>query len=430
MYQFAVREKVREKKMGTSIKHLQSKGDATVRLMISDKNWLETAAVDQLIQTAELSGMVCGVGLPDLHPGKGQPVGAAFVTRNCIYPHLVGSDIGCGMGLWKLDVTEKKIKLDRWEKKLIGLDDAWQGDHDQWLEDRGLQPVDAELIKENNKLGTIGGGNHFAEIQQVHNVVDDNALQKTGLNQKSVVLLAHSGSRGLGQLILRQHVDRYKSAALPITPDFSDQPYAGNYLEAHHYLELHNYAVKWAEANRALIAKRFSDCLGFESQEILNVPHNTVTPIARDIAIRMNESCNDGQYQNDNFWLHRKGANPTDQGWVMIPGSRGSLSYLVKPRAQDTDAMLMGAFSIAHGAGRKWKRSDVRGRLQNRFKAKDLEITSLGSKVICKSRDLLYEEAPQAYKNIDVVISDMVEAGMIDVIASFRPLITYKTRRK
>ena len=92
--------------------------------------------------------------------------------------------------------------------------------------------------------------------------------------------------------------------------------------------------------------------------------------------------------------------------------------------------MLMGAFSIAHGAGRKWKRSDVRGRLQNNFKVKDLEITTLGSKVICKSRDLLYEEAPQAYKNIDVVINDMVEAGMIDVIASFRPLITYKTRRK
>ncbi len=416
--------------MGNTIKHLQSNGGATVRLMISDKNWLETAAVDQLIQTAELPGMVCGVGLPDLHPGKGQPIGAAFVTRNCIYPHLVGSDIGCGMGLWKLDVAEKKIKIDRWEKKLIGLDDTWQGDHQQWLEGRDLQSVETGLIKENNKLGTIGGGNHFAEIQQVHNVFDDDALHEIGLNQKSVVLLAHSGSRGLGQVILRQHVDRYKSAALPIKCDLSVRASVGKYLKAHCYLELHNYAVKWAEANRALIAKRFSDCLGLDSQVILNVPHNTVTPISRDIAIRMNESCNEDQCQNDSFWLHRKGANPTDQGWVMIPGSRGSLSYLVKPRMQDAEAMLMGAFSVAHGAGRKWKRSDVRGRLQNRFKVKDLEVTTLGSKVICKSRDLLYEEAPQAYKNIDVVISDMVEAGMIDVIASFRPLITYKTRRK
>ncbi len=414
--------------MGTLIKYLQSKGGASVRLMISDKNWLETAAVDQLIQTAGLPGMVCGVGLPDLHPGKGQPIGAAFVTQNCIYPHLVGSDIGCGMGLWKFDVAEKKIKPDRWEKKLIGLDDAWQGNHEQWLEDRGLQSVDSELNKENNKLGTIGGGNHFAEIQQVDNVFDENALQKTGLNKKSIVLLAHSGSRGLGQMILRQHVDRYKSGALNITSDPGVQYSAAKYLEASRYLELHNYAVKWAEANRALIAKRFSECLGIEFQEILNVSHNTVTPIAKDIAIGMNETCS--RDQNDSFWLHRKGANPTDQGWVIVPGSRGSLSYLVKPRVQDKDAMLMGAFSIAHGAGRKWKRSDVRGRLQKNFNVKDLEVTTLGSKVICKSRDLLYEEAPQAYKNIDVVINDMVEAGMIDVIASFRPLITYKTRRK
>ncbi len=427
---FAVRKKVREKKMGTSIKHLQSKGGVSVRLMISDKNWLETAAVDQLIQTVELPGMVCGVGLPDLHPGKGQPIGAAFVTQNCIYPHLVGSDIGCGMGLWKLDVTKKKIKPDRWEKKLIGLDDPWQGNPEQWLEGRNLQPVDSELHKENNKIGTIGGGNHFAEIQQVHNVFDENAFQKTGLDQMSVVLLAHSGSRGLGQLILRRHVDRYKSGSLPIMPGMGDQHSAGKYLEACRYLELHNYAVKWAEANRALIAKRFSECLGLESQEILNVSHNTVTEISNDLVIPMNATGNKAQCQNDSFWLHRKGANPTDQGWVMIPGSRGSLSYLVKPRVQDTDAMLLGAFSIAHGAGRKWKRSDVRGRLQHRFKVKDLEVTALGSKVICKSRDLLYEEAPQAYKNIDVVINDMVEAGMIDVIASFRPLITYKTRRK
>ena len=113
----------------------------------------------------------------------------------------------------------------------------------------------------------------------------------------------------------------------------------------------------------------------------------------------------------------------------MIPGSRGSLSYLVKPRIDNLNQLALGGFSLAHGAGRKWKRSDARGRLENKFTAKDLLTTKFGGRVICKQRDLLYEEAGQAYKNIDVVISDMVEAGMIDVIASFKPLITYKTRR-
>jgi release factor H-coupled RctB family protein len=85
---------------------------------------------------------------------------------------------------------------------------------------------------------------------------------------------------------------------------------------------------------------------------------------------------------------------------------------------------------LAHGAGRKWKRSDARGRLEKRYHVKDLETTKLGSRVICKSRDLLYEEAPQAYKDIDLVVDDLVKAGMVDVIASFKPLITYKTRKK
>lgn len=90
----------------------------------------------------------------------------------------------------------------------------------------------------------------------------------------------------------------------------------------------------------------------------------------------------------------------------------------------------MGGFSLAHGAGRKWKRSESRGRLDKRYSIKDLEVTPFGSRVICKQRDLLYEESPQAYKNISVVVDDLVQAGMVEVIASFKPLITYKTRRK
>ena len=70
------------------------------------------------------------------------------------------------------------------------------------------------------------------------------------------------------------------------------------------------------------------------------------------------------------------------------------------------------------------------GKLERRFKAKELEVTSLGNRVICKSRDLLYEEAPQAYKDIDLVVKDLVDAGLVKLVASFKPLITYKTRKK
>ena len=125
-------------------------------------------------------------------------------------------------------------------------------------------------------------------------------------------------------------------------------------------------------------------------------------------------------------WLHRKGAAPADQGPVVIPGSRGSLSYLVRPKPDNKTALL----SLAHGAGRKWKRSDAESRLSHRYRVADLQKTDLGGRVICEDKALIYEEAPQAYKDISQVISDLEAFGLIDIIATLKPVITYKTRRR
>ena len=109
---------------------------------------------------------------------------------------------------------------------------------------------------------------------------------------------------------------------------------------------------------------------------------------------------------------------------MIILGSRGSLSYLVKPTGDgDTHA-----WSLAHGAGRKWARSETRLRMRERFGKHQLTLTPLGGRVICEQRELLYEEAPAAYKNIEDVVQDLVEDGLVSVIATFRPLLTYKTR--
>ena len=121
-------------------------------------------------------------------------------------------------------------------------------------------------------------------------------------------------------------------------------------------------------------------------------------------------------------WLHRKGAALSDAGPVVIPGSRGARSYLVLPVGDGEHC----GFSLAHGAGRKWTRSDAKGRLKERFRPADLTRTDLGSTVICDDRDLLYEEAPQAYKDIDDVIGDLVHAEAARPVAVLSPLITYK----
>ena len=122
-------------------------------------------------------------------------------------------------------------------------------------------------------------------------------------------------------------------------------------------------------------------------------------------------------------WIHRRGAVTAGGTPLVIPGSRGALSYLVKPVGDGASQ----AWSLAHGAGRKWARSETRLHVRERFGATELMQTSLGSHVICGERDLLYEEAPMAYKPVESVIEALVEAGLIRVIATLRPVLTYKT---
>ena len=123
-------------------------------------------------------------------------------------------------------------------------------------------------------------------------------------------------------------------------------------------------------------------------------------------------------------WLHRKGATPSDAGPVLIPGSRGDFSYLVRPTRLCHDTLL----SLAHGAGRKWIRSACKDRLFRLMTPTQMGRTALGSRVICNDRQLIYEEAPQAYKSIASVVQALEGAGLIEVLARTRPVLTYKTR--
>ena len=142
---------------------------AKVRVIASQKTWIEGEAVQQLEGTARLPGMRAAIGMPDLHPGKGSPIGAAFLCEGRVYPHLVGNDIGCGMGLWATDLQRRKAKRDRWAERLGDLDGPWDGDTAAALAEVGTTEFDASL-------GTIGGGNHFAELQSIDRVDDAAAL--------------------------------------------------------------------------------------------------------------------------------------------------------------------------------------------------------------------------------------------------------------
>ncbi len=344
-------------------------------------------------------------GMPDLHPGRGYPIGAAFFTTNKIYPALVGNDIGCGMSLWQTSAKVAKVNLEKLAKKFEHIEQPLDAD---WSSIIKRRKTEKQITNHgyDHALGTIGGGNHFAEFQAIDEVFDQAALEELGLNKKHLQLLVHSGSRGLGQSILVEHITQYNHNGL----NADDMEFAN-------YMKKHDEAVRWAELNRELIATRFIEAIRANGHCALDINHNLVS--AKNI-----DDCHG--------WLHRKGATPSDQGYVVIPGSRGDYSYLVKPIISNDVSTaekpaITSLYSLAHGAGRKWKRGECHGRLGHKYKREDLYRTALGSRVICGNKELLYDEAPQAYKKCETVINDMVDAGLITVVAKLRPVLTFKT---
>jgi release factor H-coupled RctB family protein len=368
--------------------------ETKVRLIASPKSWIEGEALSQLYATTKLESVQFAVGFPDLHPGRGTPVGAAFVTSDLIYPHVIGGDIGCGMALFKTNLLRREAKLDRWAQLRFNLEHPWDEFVDDFLAEHDLESTEFDTV-----LGTIGGGNHFAELQALERVFDVAELKRAGIGKEQLVILVHSGSRGLGEAVLRDYVDEHHGNGV-----------ATDSFAAQEYLRGHDFAVRWARANRALIAQRFVAALGAEAERVWDGCHNSITSRESD---------------GETVWVHRKGAVETDGDFVVVPGSRGSLSYLLKPIGDGEGH----AWSLAHGAGRKWARSETRLRMRERFGVMELVQTPLGSRVICEERDLLYEEAPAAYKNIEAVVQDLVDAGLASVIGTFRPLLTYKTRK-
>lgn len=363
--------------------------DNKVKVIKSEKSWMESNAIDQLEKVAELKGIIKAVGLPDLHVGK-TPVGASFVTKDIIYPHIIGNDIGCGMALFSTGISKGKFKYDKVRGKLQRLE--------------GLPSVSIAHLTSSvdlpmkEALGTIGTGNHFAEFQQIEKIFDEKDLEEIGISKGEIYLLVHSGSRGYGEYVLRKYIEKY-SCQKGLSED------SDGYKE---YFGEHDIAVEFARFNREMIAYRLLTTIGAKnSDKLLDSVHNS-------ISIK--------EVDGEKLYVHRKGAAPSDVGYVVIAGTRGSNSYIVKPEANTLDY----AFSVAHGAGRRWKRLSVKERLENVYPDKSVREKLLGSNLIYSDRSVLYEEAPEAYKSIDKVIEDMLNEGMIKLVATLKPLITYK----
>lgn len=360
-----------------------------VKIIKSEKTWMESNAIDQLNKTAQLEGMIHAVGFPDLHMGK-IPVGAAFISEDVIYPHIIGNDIGCGMALFTTGIKKTKFKVDKAMKKLQDVREVNNINIDHLLRN-----VKFEYM---NKMGTIGSGNHFGEFQEIDKVYNQEQLESIGIDKSHIYLLVHSGSRKYGESILRKYLDAYNCQnGLKVgEPGF----------EA--YMNDHEKAINYGRLNRVCIAYKLSSAIGCkENVRVLDSIHNGIS-----------EKVLNGR----RIYVHRKGAAQASEQYVVVAGSRGSASYIVKILKNDFEY----GFSIAHGAGRKWSRSGCREKLESIYLRKELRDNAFGKNLICNNRNLVYEEAHEAYKDIARVIEDMKEEGLIEIVATLKPMITYK----
>ncbi|EBA18466.1 rtcB protein [Roseobacter sp. SK209-2-6] len=357
--------------------------DGTITKFYTSAAWIEGRAEQQLEEIAGWTGVLKIAAFPDLHPGKYGPVGCA-VLADRVYPQLIGNDIGCGMSLFQLDLPVRKLKLEKALRRMRVLGEPVSEDLERRLEKAGLSP---DLFAD--ALGTVGGGNHFCEVQTIVDPDDQVGLDKTRL-----FLLVHSGSRGFGNAVLGSVSE---GAFAGLVPDSE---------AARSYLRDHDLAVRWASLNRQIIAERAAEALRADLVLLVDAPHNLLS-------------------QKDGYWLHRKGAAVAEQAVVPLAGSRASASYLMAPTGHDN---ALG--SLAHGAGRRYDRSSMHGRV--RAKKSDIEAmqrNSFGGRILCEDRDLLVEEAPLAYKSAKSVAEDLERTAAAHCIAEFHPLLTFKKTR-
>ncbi|BCJ49049.1 hypothetical protein Asp14428_05240 [Actinoplanes sp. NBRC 14428] len=180
---------------------------STVTVFASPSSWIESDAIAQCHRVAALDGMTHVAGMPDLHPGKGAPIGAAM-TSAVLYPFLVGSDIGCGIAVFPIRI--KRPVPERLAARFPDLDRPVEaGDLPGYGWDGEIPAGHTE------GLGTVGRGNHFVELARVGEVLDAGHARRLGLAGGDLLLIVHSGSRGLGERILRAHTEVHGAGPAP-----------------------------------------------------------------------------------------------------------------------------------------------------------------------------------------------------------------------
>jgi len=453
--------------------------DATI--FASDRIGLEAEAVGQLVDAASLPPVRRVLATADIHVGFGVPIGAVLGMDGAIMPAAVGYDINCGMRLLHTPFRKGEIDVEAVASSIArdvplgeGQENlpltceqaAWvcaegvgavprlaeRVKHRAWeafdepefardlvrIEEQGSMSGDAgaapgaAMAKGRGQLGTLGGGNHFIEIQEVQALFDADAASSFGLFEHQIVVMIHSGSRRFGYEV----ADHYMDVAAR-EPGMEGRRKMLAYLQAESREGQRYIRAMWAAANFGFVNRHIMALLVRRCFNRMVGPVSL--PLVYDVTHNMAKLETHGGRP---LWVHRKGATrafgpeqmagtpfETTGQPIITPGSMGTASYLMVGTGASAESLC----SVNHGAGRVLSRTAALGKIKggrvisppaitdDEFKRSISHVT-----LITPNRQKVKEEAPGAYKDIDEVVRIVTECGWARRVARLTPLAVLK----
>lgn len=372
---------------------------------------IEASAMSQIENLTALPFLYHHLAImPDVHAGKGMPIGGVLACVDAVIPNAVGVDIGCGMCAvktnWKVedlsvDVLRKDIMSGIRNRIPLGMDHHKEAQDEKYLpvgyDIENLIVVKSRQHSIRHEIGTLGGGNHFIELQK-----DEEGY---------LWVMIHSGSRNLG----KQVGDYYNELASTLNERwYSSVPSDINlpFLplktpEFNAYWAEMQYCIDFALCNRSLMMERIEEVLcdalpGISFEPMINIAHNYAAwehHFGKDVIV------------------HRKGATQARKGETgIIPGSQGTASYIVEGLG-NPDSFC----SCSHGAGRVLSRRAAIRTLKMEEEVRNLEAKGIIHAIRCQN-DM--QEASGAYKDIDAVIAN--ESDLVKVKTRLLPVAVIK----
>ena len=366
---------------------------------------IEEPAMHQMFQAARLPIAVAGALMPDAHSGYGLPIGGILATEGAIIPYGVGVDIGCRMCLSVFDIQPKDLlQKESWfareltEATLFGSGRQFDESTPHEVMDRKefdqIVLLKALQGRAARQLGSSGSGNHFAEFGTVEIEAKDDAL---GLEPGNYLgLLTHSGSRALGANIA-DHYTRVAKQKRLLPGEAKNLAWLDlQEQEGIEYWLAMNLAGDYASACHHVIHEKIARQLGRRPVTMVENHHNFAWK---------------EEYEGREVIVHRKGATPAAQDVLgIIPGSMTAAGYIVKGKGEPASLS-----SASHGAGRKMSRTAANRSITREWLSETLE--KHGVRLIGGGLD----EAPQAYKDIEVVMKS--QQNLVTIVGKFTPAI-------